>query len=109
MVGPLGNKERYRRLEKLGLMTENGRKACPDLTSKFEIMPEIITAFKKTHFAWENFQAMPPLYQRVRIDNIHRVKSKPELFNSRLQKLIEASAKGEIIGDWYDFGRLICY
>lgn len=103
------NKERCRRLEKLGLMTENGRKACPDLTAKFEIMPEIITAFKKTSFAWETFQAMPPLYQRVRIDNIHRVKSKPEVFNSRLQKLIEASAKGELIGDWHDFGRLLNY
>ncbi len=67
------------------------------------------TAFKKTPFAWENFQAMPSLYQRVRIDNIHRVKSKPELFNSRLQKLIEASAKGEMIGDWHDFGRLLDY
>ena len=52
---------------------------------------------------------MPSLYQRVRIDNIHRVKSKPELFNSRLQKLIEASAKGEMIGDWHDFGRLLNY
>ena len=80
-----------------------------DLNAKFEIMPEIITAFKKTPFAWENFQAMPSLYQRVRIDNIHRVKSKPELFNSRLQKLIEASAKGEMIGDWHDCGRLLNY
>lgn len=103
------NKERCRRLEKLRLMTESGRKACPDLNAKFEIMPEIITAFKKTPFAWENFQAMPSLYQRVRIDNIHRVKSKLELFNSRLQKLIEASAKGEMIGDWHDFGRLLDY
>lgn len=72
-------------------------------------MPEIVRAFKKTSTAWENFQTMPPLYQRVRIDNIHRVKSKPELFNSRLKKLIEASAKGEMIGDWHDFGRLLCY
>ncbi len=31
-------------------MTESGRKACPDLNAKFEIMPEIITAFKKTPF-----------------------------------------------------------
>ncbi|WP_302063819.1 YdeI/OmpD-associated family protein [uncultured Muribaculum sp.] len=90
-------------------MTESGRKACPDLTTKFEIMPEIVKSFKKIPTVWENFQAMPPLYQRVRIDNIHRVKSKPELFNSHLQKLIEASVKGEMIGDWHDFGRLICY
>ncbi len=96
-------------MEKLGLMTESGRKACPDLNARFEIMPEIVTAFKKTSSAWENFQGMPPLYQRVRIDNIHRVKSKPDLFDSRLKKLIEASAKGEMIGDWHDFGRLLNY
>lgn len=103
------NKERCRRLEKLGLMTESGRKACPNLAEEFEIMPEIIKTFKKTPSAWENFLAMPPLYQRVRIDNIHRVKSKPELFNRRLQKLVEASAKGEMIGEWHDFGRLLDY
>ena len=90
-------------------MTERGCKACPNLNAKFVIMPEIVTAFKNMPSAWENFQAMPPLYQRVRIDNIHRVKSKPELFNSRLQKLIEASARGEMIGDWHDCGRLLCY
>ena len=90
-------------------MTESGRKACPDLTAEFEIMPEIVSAFKKTPLAWNNFRATPPLYQRVRIDNIHRVKSKPDIFNSRLQKLIEASARGEMIGDWHDFGRLLNY
>ena len=90
-------------------MTESGRNACPDLMAKFEIMPEIVKAFKKTPSAWENFQAMPPLYQRVRIDNIHRVKSKPELFHSRLSKLIGASARGKMIGDWHDCGRLLNY
>ncbi len=36
---------------------------------------------------------------RVRIDNIQRVKASPELASTRLNKLIEASAKGEMIGD----------
>ena len=103
------NKERCRRLEKLGLMTDSGRKACPDLMAIFEIMPEIVEAFRQTPSAWENFQAMPPLYQRVRIDNIHRVKSKPELFNARLSQLIDASARGEMIGDWHECGRLLNY
>lgn len=103
------NKERCRRLEKIGLMTDSGRRACPDLTAEFEIMPEIVNAFKKTPSAWENFRAMPPLYQRVRIDNIQRVKSKPELFSTRLSKLIKASANGEMIGDWHDCGRLLHY
>lgn len=101
------NKERCRRLERLGLMTEAGRAACPDLNAEFVILPEILAAFKATPMAWKHFIDFPPLYQRVRIDNIQRVVSKPELFNSRLKKLIEASERGEMIGDWHDCGRLL--
>ena len=101
------NKERCRRLERLGLMTGPGRAVCPDLEAEFVIMPEIIAAFKAHPVAWQNFQNFPPLYQRVRIDNIQRVVSKPELFESRLIKLTEASERGEMIGDWHDCGRLL--
>lgn len=100
------NKERCRRLERLGLMTDRGRAACPDLDAEFEIMPGIIAAFKARPVAWQNFQNFPPLYQKVRIDNIQRVIAKPELFESRLTKLIEASERGEMTGDWHDCGRL---
>ena len=103
------NKERCRRLEKLGLMTDNGRNACPDLDAEFVIDPEIVEAFSGNPIAWNNFKSCPSLYQRVRIDNIQRVKAAPELFWSRLNKLIEASAKGEMIGDWHDYGRLLDY
>lgn len=103
------NKERCRRLERLGLMTDRGRAVCPCLYAEFEIMPEIIAAFKARHVAWKNFQNFPPLYQRVRIDNIQRVVSKPELYESRLMKLIEASERNEMIGDWHDCGRLLDY
>ena len=72
-------------------------------------MPEILAAFKANPMAWQNFVGFPPLYQRVRIDNIQRVVSKPELFKSRLTKLIEASERGEMIGDWHDCGRLLDY
>lgn len=101
------NKERCRRLERLGLMTEAGRAACPDLDAEFVIMPEILSAFMARPVAWKNFRDFSPLYQRVRIDNIQRCVSKPELFNSRLTKLIEASERGEMIGDWHDCGRLL--
>lgn len=103
------NKERCRRLERLGLMTEAGRAACPDLDAEFVIMPEIIATFKANPTAWQNFMTFPALYQRVRIDNIQRKKTCKELFNSRLQKLIEASRRGEMIGDWHDCGRLLEY
>lgn len=101
------NKERCRRLERLGMMTDAGRAVCPDLDAGFEIMPAIIAAFKARAAAWTNFLGFPPLYRRVRIDNIQRVAAKPELFESRLTKLIEASERGEMIGDWHDCGRLL--
>lgn len=103
------NKERCRRLEKLGLMTDKGREACPDLGAEFVIIPEIIEAFNANPVAWQNFKSFPELYQRVRIDNIQRNKACKEIFDSRLQKLIDASERDEMIGDWHDYGRLLDY
>ena len=103
------NKERCRRLEKLGMMTDRGRAACPDLYAEFVIIPEVIETFKANPVAWENFKSFPSLYQRVRIDNIQRNKACKEMFDSRLKKLIEASERGEMIGDWHDYGRLLDY
>ena len=103
------NKERCRRLEKFGMMTEKGRTACPDLDAEFVIEPDIITEFEANPVAWSNFRSCPSLYQRVRIDNIQAKKSDKKLFSSRLTKLIEASGRGEMIGDWHDCGRLLDY
>lgn len=103
------NKERCRRLERIGLMTEKGRAVCPDLDAEFEIIPEIIAEFSSHPVAWANFLKFPLLYQKVRIDNIQSFISRPELFRSRLMKLIEASEKGNMIGDWNDYGRLLDY
>lgn len=103
------NKARCRRLEKLGLMTERGRAVCPDLEAEFEIIPEIMEAFAQFDAAWRNFRAFPELYQRVRIDNIQRVRTCKELFDSRLKKLIAASGRNEMIGEWNDCGRLLEY
>lgn len=103
------NKERCRRLDALGLMTDSGRAVCPDLSAEFRIHPEIIAAFRSNPVAWRNFSSFHPLYQRVRIDNIQRNKACRELFLSRLCKLIEASENGRMIGDWNDCGRLLDY
>ena len=103
------NKERCRRLDALGLMTDSGRAACPDLSAEFRIHPEILAAFRLNPVAWHNFQSFHPLYQRVRIDNIQRNRANSELFVGRLRKLIEASADGLMIGDWNDCGRLLDY
>ncbi len=42
----------------------------------------------------------------MRIDTIQIKKKQPELFQSRLQKLIENTRKGVLYGEWNDNGRL---
>lgn len=84
------NKERCRRMEKIGRMTDAGRAVLPDMSaSGFVIEPEILKALKSDKEVWENFSNFPALYQRVRIDTIQIKKKQPDLFQSRLQKLID--------------------
>ena len=103
------NKERCRRLEKLGKMTDRGRSVCPDLNMEFVIDADILERFAAYPAALSNFLSFPALYRRVRIDNIQRVRAGKEIFDSRLNKLIEASERGEMYGDWNDGGRLVDY
>ena len=106
------NLERCRRLEKLQLMTESGRKALPETpdTGTFAIDPDIVHAFGKNPVAWENFRKFPELYRRIRIDTIQRDKSKDiALFRKRVERLIQKSEQGEMFGAWNDYGRLLNY
>lgn len=54
-----------------------------------------------------NFQSFPPLYQRVRVDTIQIKKKQPDLFKSRLQKLLDNTKAGIMYGEWNDNGRLL--
>ena len=102
------NKERCRRMEKLGRMTAAGRAVLPDMSANgFMIDADILTALKADAEVWKNFQQFPPLYQRVRINTIQIKKKQPELFQSRLQKLIVNTKQGIMYGEWNDYGRLI--
>lgn len=104
------NKERCRRMEKMGRMTDAGRAALPDMSlSNFKIDEEILKELQADTKVWENFLKFPPLYQRVRIDTIQIKKKQPELFQSRLQKLIKNTRQGIMYGEWNDNGRLLNY
>ena len=95
-------------MEKLGRMTDAGRAALPDMSAAgFKIDAEILEALKADEEVWENFSKFPSLHQRVRIDTIQIKKKQPELFQSRLQKLIANTKKGIMYGDWNDNGRLL--
>lgn len=104
------NKERCRRMEKLGKMTQAGKKVLPDMSEKgFNIDIDILEALKKDEIVWANFHKFPSLYQRVRIDTIQIKKKNPQLFQKRLEKLIENTKKGIVYGEWNDNGRLLNY
>lgn len=104
------NKERCRRMEKLGRMTDAGRAVLPDMSpSGFAIDSSILRALQADQTVWENFQRFPPLYQRVRIDTIQIKRKQPELFKSRLEKFIENTRRNVMFGEWNDNGRLLDY
>lgn len=102
------NKERCRRLEKLGWMTDAGRRVLPDMSvDSFVIDQDILEALKKDEVIWNHFNSFPPLYQRVCINTIAITKKNKELFQSRLEKFLQNTAEGKLYGDWNDYGRLI--
>ncbi|PSL40045.1 uncharacterized protein YdeI (YjbR/CyaY-like superfamily) [Planomicrobium soli] len=104
------NKERVRRLEKLGLMKEEGLKVLPDMRAKsFVIDKKIETRLKEDDQVYQNFLRFPELYRRVRIDTIQSYKDEPELFNKRLEKFIENTKANKMYGQWNDNGRLVDY
>lgn len=103
------NKERCRRLERLGRMTDAGRAVLPDMTDAgFVVDSEILDALRADPVAWAHFQSFPLLYQRVRIDTIqiNRRMRRPELFRQRLEKFLSNTRAGIMYGDWNDYGRL---
>ena len=104
------NKERVRRLEKLGLMTNAGRAVLPPMGARsFKVDPDIVSALKKAR-VWTKFRSFPPLYQRVRAYNIMFFKRRDqEAYDRTLKHLIDETAKGNMFGEWNDYGRLLDY
>ncbi|KEQ22764.1 YdeI/OmpD-associated family protein [Paenibacillus tyrfis] len=104
------NKERVRRLEKLGLMRDEGRKVLPDMShDSFKIDWVIEQRLKEEKQVYENFMAFPDLYKRVRIDTMQSKKNQPKLFRSRLDKFITNTRENKMYGQWHDHGRLLDY
>ena len=87
-------------------MTDAGRACLPAMGPRsFRIHEDIERELKKARL-WTRFKSFPPLYQRVRADNIQRVRSQPDEYRKRLDRLIEATRQGKLYGEWDDFGRL---
>ncbi len=102
------NKERCRRMERLGLMTDAGRRVFPDMSEVgFKIDMDILHELQSDPIVWKNFCNFPDLYKRVRIDTIQIKRRDKELFRKRLDKFIENTRNGILYGEWNDNGRLL--
>lgn len=104
------NKERVRRLEKLGLMTDAGRAVLPDMNVRhYRFDDEFLEILKKNRIG-KKFREFPPLYQRVRSSSIMRTKvTTPEKFENAVANFVVKTKNGEMYGEWNDYGRLIDY
>ena len=104
------NKERVRRLDKLGLMNEEGLRILPDMRPEsFTIDKDIETLLKEDDQLYQNFINFPELYRRIRIDTIQSYRNEPSIFDKRLTKFIENTRENKMYGQWNDNGRLINY
>lgn len=104
------NRERVRRLEKLGLMTDAGRAAlAPEPPEGFRIGADVESALKAAR-CWTKFAEFPPLYQRVRAYNVAFYKKRdPAAYAKALDNLLVRTKRGEMYGEWNDYGRLLDY
>ena len=104
------NKERVRRLEKLGLMTELGREVLPPMGARsFKVDEEVVKDLNKARI-WSKFKTFHPLYQRIRLSNLSFYKSKnPNSYEKMLKHTISETKKGNMYGNWTDYGRLLDY
>ena len=102
------NKERARRLIRIGLMHPQGEKILPDMAeSSFTIRQDVLDAIKADPATYENFTKLPPLYIRVRIDNIQGYPCGDDTYNRRLEKFLQNTKANKLYGDWNDNGRLL--
>lgn len=103
------NKERVRRLEKLGLMTDAGRAVLPDMGKPFRIDKAVEEELKKAR-VWTKFKSFHPLYQRIRSSNLTFYRQHyPISYQRMLKHVIEETKKGNMYGNWNDYGRLLNY
>ena len=87
-------------------MTDAGRAVLPDMD--FQIDDDVLAALQSDEIVWHNFQALPALYVRVRIDNIQNIRKRdPEAYQLRLQKFMDNTRQDIMYGEWHDDGRLL--
>jgi uncharacterized protein YdeI (YjbR/CyaY-like superfamily) len=98
------NRERVLRLIEQDKMTSVGLDAIEHVFDtnqkniKLTIAPDILKALKKDNEVWENFQKFSDPYKRIRIGWIEGARTRPELFNQRLNYFLKMTAKNKKYG-----------
>jgi uncharacterized protein YdeI (YjbR/CyaY-like superfamily) len=93
------NRERIRRLIEQGLMTEAGLEAVATLMYEpFEIEPDVLTALKADARTWQNFEAFPESYKRIRIGWIQAARARADIFEQRLSYFLKMTAQNKRFG-----------
>lgn len=104
------NKERVRRLVKLGLMTDAGLKVAPSLEIAELRLPALLQQTMENDAELQaNFAGLPDLYKRIRINYIHEAEKDVVEYDRRLQKFIQQTKLNKLFGGWDDGGKLIDY
>ena len=101
------NKERARRLERLGLLTDAGRAVLPDLKPRsFKPDPAVVLDLKAAR-VWAAFCRFPALYRRIRLYNLGYCRARlPGQYPKALAHLVAETKRGRTYGNWDDYGRL---
>ena len=104
------NKERVRRLEKLGLMQDSGRRVLPDMDgNNFVFDKEIVDILKKENL-YEIFISFPALYQRIRIYNLVQARKRSAIeYQKALDHFLKETRLNKMYGNYDDYGRLTNY
>jgi len=93
------NKERLRMLARQGKVAKDVLATLGTvLKEKFTAPPDILKALKADRQVWENFQAYPKAYQRIRIAFIDGARKRPEEFKKRLKYLIKMTGQDKRFG-----------
>ena len=101
------NRERMRRLIKLGKMTPAGLAKANGIAGsagkrldrdRLVIPPDILKALKRDKNVWKNFQKFTSTYKRIRIWWIAAARHRPEIFNQRLRYFLKMTGQNKRFG-----------
>lgn len=92
------NKERAKKLIKLGKMTKAGLEKFNQNEEKFIIPKDILKAIKADEKTWNNFKKFSQSYQRIRVGWIDGARKRPSEFKKRLDYFLKMTLLNKKFG-----------